>query len=101
MAFGLGRQGGRGAGAALAAAAAFGGGIAIGLLAPAAGSAPAAAGAVSLRAQGGLPPWLAPGAPLTVAGWARPLAQVALLADGRRVATARSGSLGRVEIRAR
>jgi poly-gamma-glutamate synthesis protein (capsule biosynthesis protein) len=45
-----------------------------------------------------LPAWLAPGARLTVAGWARSDAAVALVVDGRRVAVSRSGPRGRFAV---
>jgi poly-gamma-glutamate capsule biosynthesis protein CapA/YwtB (metallophosphatase superfamily) len=104
VAFGLGRQGRRGGRAVLAGAAAFGGGVLIGVLTPAAGPAPAAVderAVATLRADGALPAWLAPGARLTVTGWGEPLSPVSLVVDGRRAATARSGSRGRVELTAR
>ncbi len=44
---------------------------------------------------GKLPPWLAPGAKLTVTGWAGAHERVSLVVGGRRVAVGTSGGLGR------
>ena len=45
--------------------------------------------------HGELPAWLAPGAQLTVHGWAGPGAPVSLVVGGRRIAAGASGKLGR------
>ena len=91
----------------LACAAAFGGGALMGIITPAGdGAAQAGAGSaasmpsqtnavVSLRVDSELPSWLAPGAKMTVTGWAEANTRVSLVVGGRRVATTTSGGLGR------
>jgi poly-gamma-glutamate capsule biosynthesis protein CapA/YwtB (metallophosphatase superfamily) len=84
----------------LACVAAFAGGLLVGVLSPAGGGTPPArAGGKSftraMRLEGTLPAWLAPGAPLTVTGWAGPNRRVSLVVGGRRLVSGRSGSLGR------
>src|SRR5262245_18484506 len=54
----------------------------------------------AIRLEGELPAWLAPGAPLTVSGWAGPFRHVSLVVGGRRVSSARTGPLGRFELTA-
>ena len=53
-----------------------------------------------LRAATPAPAWRAPGAAFVVTGWADAGAGVRLLADGRPIARARSGPLGRFRLRA-
>ena len=48
-----------------------------------------------LRVESTLPSWLAPGAKLTVTGWADANRRVSLVVGGRRVAKTTSGGLGR------
>jgi len=68
--------------------------VAAGALAAPAGSQVPAAPIIATP----LPAWLAPGARLTVAGWARSDVAVALAVDGRRVALAHSGPRGRFAV---
>src|SRR5262249_34838505 len=98
----------RRASAWLACVAVFLGGLLVGVLMPAGGS--SAARDVlpvrhmpvhAVRVGGTLPEWRAPGAPLTVTGWTGPSQRVSLVVGGRRVATARSGALGRFEVTGR
>jgi poly-gamma-glutamate capsule biosynthesis protein CapA/YwtB (metallophosphatase superfamily) len=98
----------------LACVAAFGGGALVGVVTPTGGGATAAragsdgslparagSGAGSLRVDGELPAWVAPGGRLTLAGWTGAGRRVALVVGGRRVASGRSGELGRFELTGR
>ena len=93
----------------LAALTAFLGGVLVGVLTPAGGGTPSAKAVVptkslpvpELRLEGKLPAWLAPGARLTVTGWAGPNAPVALVVGGKRIASAASGPMGRFTVTGR
>lgn len=65
-----------------------------------AGGASATPAARPLQLSTVLPAWLAPEAPLRVSGWAGSGETVRLVANGRTLATARSGRLGRFLLRA-
>src|SRR5688500_17263117 len=65
------------------------------------GDAAAADEQVPLRLTAGLPAWLAPEARVQVSGWAGADEPVRVLANGRPVAIARSGALGRFELTVR
>jgi poly-gamma-glutamate synthesis protein (capsule biosynthesis protein) len=54
-----------------------------------------------LRVRGELPAWRAPGARLSLEGWAGAGATVRLVADGRGLGRARAGPLGRFELEVR
>ena len=56
---------------------------------------------VPLRVASSLPAWRAPGARLSVIGWAGAGATVRLVADGRAIGRARAGTLGRFTIAAK
>jgi poly-gamma-glutamate synthesis protein (capsule biosynthesis protein) len=96
----------RRASAWLACATAFLGGLLLGVLTPAGGGTTPAKAVVpvkpppAIRLDGELPSWLAPGGRLTITGWAGAGRRVSLVVGGRRVATTRSGALGRFELTA-
>jgi len=52
------------------------------------------------RVTSGVPAWVAPGATIAVSGWTGSHAGAALLVDGREVADARAGRLGRFRVSA-
>ncbi len=81
----------------LACIAAFGGGALVGVCTPAGGvtSPPRLDGAPTLRIDSELPAWIAPGAKLTVSGWAAANERVSLVVGGRRIVAGTSGELGR------
>ncbi len=70
----------------------------IAILTVVAGIAAAAAPAQTSVVSSQLPPWLAPGAPLVVSGFAGSRVPVALVSDGAVLARARSGRLGRYRL---
>src|SRR4051794_26842999 len=95
---------------AAAAVAALGGGIAIGVVMPGGGAAPASARGGPLRpatapapprVEGVLPAWVAPGGILELGGWAGAGARLSLVVGGRRIASARSGAQGRFDLAGR